>query len=154
LFRSFEVRKRAGGARTIAAPRGALRLLQVKLLNILSEVFDPRESVHGFVRDRSIVTNADRHKGRPVLLNVDLQDFFPSINFGRVRGVFMAKPYSLPPNVATVLAQLCCLANQLPQGAPTSPIIANMVCARLDGQLQRLAKATDATYTRYADDIT
>ncbi|MDJ0581105.1 reverse transcriptase domain-containing protein, partial [Crocosphaera sp.] len=72
----------------------------------------------------------------------------------RVRGLFMASPYGLNPDVATVLAQICCHNNQLPQGAPTSPIVTNMICAKMDSQLQRLAKQYKATYTRYADDIT
>jgi RNA-directed DNA polymerase len=68
--------------------------------------------------------------------------------------MLMATPYNLPPDVATVLAQICCYNNQLPQGAPTSPIITNMICAKMDSQLQRLAKDCKSTYTRYADDIT
>ncbi|MCF2145805.1 reverse transcriptase family protein [Desmonostoc muscorum LEGE 12446] len=94
------------------------------------------------------------HTKKRYVLNLDLTDFFPSINFGRVRGMFMATPYSLHPDVATVLAQICCHNNQLPQGAPTSPIVTNMICAKMDSQLQRLAKEYKATYTRYADDIT
>lgn len=103
---------------------------------------------------KNIVTNAQAHTKKRYVLNLDLTDFFPSINFGRVRGMFMATPYGLHPDVATVLAQICCHNNQLPQGAPTSPIVTNMICAKMDSQLQRLAKEYKATYTRYADDIT
>ena len=87
-------------------------------------------------------------------MNLDLQDFFPSINFGRVRGLLMANPYQCTEEVATVLAQICCYDNQLPQGSPSSPIISNMICAKLDSQLQSLAKKYQCIYTRYADDIT
>ncbi len=88
------------------------------------------------------------------MLNIDLKDFFPSINFGRVRGVFISKPYSLHADAATVLAQICCHDGELPQGAPTSPIISNMICKRLDNELYRLAKKLNYSYTRYGDDIT
>ncbi|MDR3607564.1 MAG: reverse transcriptase domain-containing protein, partial [Oligoflexia bacterium] len=84
----------------------------------------------------------------------DLEDFFPSINFGRVYGMFKAVPYSLKSEVATVFAQIACYKNALPQGAPTSPTISNMICSKLDGEMQRFAKQHRCTYTRYADDIT
>jgi RNA-directed DNA polymerase len=85
---------------------------------------------------------------------VDLKDFFPSITFRRVRGLFEAKPYQLDHSVATVLARICCHKNSLPQGAPTSPIISNMICARMDSQLRQLAVRHRCAYTRYADDLT
>ena len=114
----------------------------------------PKAPVHGFVPSRSIVTNAQQHVRKRYVFNIDLADFFGSIHFGRVRGVFRKPPYNLPANVATVLAQICCLSNKLPQGAPTSPVVSNMICARLDSQLRLLAKEKHCTYTRYADDIT
>jgi len=84
----------------------------------------------------------------------DLTDFFPSIHLGRVRGLFLKKPFECKSAVATVLAQLCCNSGKLPQGAPTSPIISNLICGKMDVQLQRFAKENLCTYTRYADDIT
>ena len=150
----FSIPKRSGGSRTIAAPATALKLIQQKLNQVLQATYQPKPSVHGFVQGRSIVTNASRHLKRRYLFNVDLKDFFPSINFGRVRGMFMAAPYKLDPPVATVLAQICCFQNTLPQGAPTSPIVSNMICPKMDSQLQRLAKGHRCHYTRYADDIT
>jgi RNA-directed DNA polymerase len=113
-----------------------------------------KSSTHGFIRGKSIVTNGKEHVGKKHVLNLDLKDFFPSINFGRVRGLLMAKPYQCTPHVATIIAQICCHDNQLPQGSPTSPIISNMICAKLDTQFQRLAKKYRCFYTRYADDIT
>jgi len=80
-------------------------------------------------------------------------DFFPTINFGRVRGLFMAYPFEYPADVATLLAQICCHDNQLPQGAPTSPIVSNYICRKLDSQLSRLASSERCYFTRYADDI-
>lgn len=151
---TFEVPKRSGGSREIRAPGTALKLLQRKLNQVLQAVYEPRDSVHGFVPERSVRTNAGAHTRRRYVFNVDLEDFFPSVNFGRVRGLLMAEPYSRPAEVATVLAQIACHDNQLPQGAPTSPVLANMVCWGMDTALQRLAQRCRATYTRYADDLT
>lgn len=153
-YATYSVPKRRGGERTINAPITALKFIQRKLNQVLQALLELKQPVHGFARGRGIVTNASSHVGRSQVLNLDLQDFFPTINFGRVRGVFRAKPYERNAEVATVLAQICCHRNQLPQGAPSSPVVSNMVCARLDGQLQRLARSCHATYTRYADDIT
>jgi RNA-directed DNA polymerase len=155
-YRTFTIRKRKrhNGVREISEPIGGLKIIQQKLNQVLRAVYEPRPYVHGFALGRSIGTNAQEHAGKKWILNVDLLDFFPSINFGRVRGLFIAAPYALPENVATVLAQLCCYNRKLPQGAPTSPIISNMVAARLDSKLQRLARRHRCHYTRYADDIT
>lgn len=153
-YTTFEIPKKSGGTRQISTPVNAIKIIQKKLNQVLQAVYQTKPSVHGFVNGKNIVTNAQAHARKRYVLNIDLKDFFPSINFGRVRGMFMATPYNLPPDVATVLAQICCYNNQLPQGAPTSPIITNMICAKMDSQLQRLAKDCKATYTRYADDIT
>jgi len=90
---------------------------------------------------------------REWVLNLDLKDFFPSITFPRVIGLFKKKPYEIDPPAATVLAQICCFEDKLPQGAPTSPIVSNMICAKLDNELNRLARKHRCKYTRYADDI-
>ncbi|WP_347242302.1 reverse transcriptase domain-containing protein [Nostoc sp. FACHB-892] len=153
-YKTFEIPKKSGGVRQISTPITALKIIQTKLNQVLQTVYEIKPSVHGFVIGKNIVTNAQAHTKKRYVLNLDLTDFFPSINFGRVRGMFMATPYGLHPDVATVLAQICCHNNQLPQGAPTSPIVTNMICAKMDSQLQRLAKEYKATYTRYADDIT
>ena len=153
-YKIFELPKKSGGYRQISTPITALKIIQRKLNQVLQAVYKIKPSVHGFIQGKNIVTNAKVHAGKRYVLNIDLKDFFPSINFGRVRGLFMAFPYGLNPDVATVLAQICCHNNQLPQGAPTSPIVTNMICAKMDSQLQHLAKECKATYTRYADDIT
>jgi len=95
-----------------------------------------------------------RHLGSELVLNFDLEEFFPTIHFGRVKGLFSKKPYSLPDQVALTLAQICCDNGVLPAGAPTSPIVANMLCAQMDAQLKHLARTFGCMYTRYADDIT
>lgn len=151
----FEINKRSGaGTRRISAPATSLKQIQQKLNVFLQAAYSPKKSVHGFLPDRGIATNASRHVRKRYVLNLDLEDFFGSINFGRVRGMFMAKPYNIPSPVATVLAQICCHENALPQGAPTSPIVSNMICSRLDKRLQDLATGHGCYYSRYADDIT
>lgn len=155
-YRVFHIKKRRSSAstRTISAPAKSLKIIQSKLAQVLASVYIPKATVHGFCRGRSILTNANRHVNQKYVLNIDLSNFFPSINFGRVRGMFMAVPYKLDEKVATVLAQICCFNNELPQGAPTSPIISNMICAKMDSQLRLLAQRNRCTYTRYADDLT
>jgi len=137
-----------------------LKLLQEKVLTFLYEhAGSEKPCVHGFTRKgskRSIVTNAKAHCSPKTqhLLNIDIEDFFPSITFYRVRGVLQKKPFACSHQVATVLAHLCTFNGILPQGAPTSPFLANLVCRTMDRDLMDLAKRHRATYTRYADDIT
>lgn len=91
--------------------------------------------------------------GSALVFAIDLADFFPSINFGRVRGLFMAYPFHYPDQVATLLARICSFRNALPQGAPTSPIVSNYICRGMDRDLARLAMSSRSYYTRYADDL-
>lgn len=162
-YTSFEIPKRSGGSRLIKAPVPQLRLLQRRLANVLYICLDQiekngtgrRSFAHGFERNRSIVTNASLHKRRRYVLNLDLEDFFPSINFGRVRGFFIKdKHFALHQKVATVVAQIACHDNELPQGSPCSPIVSNLIGHLLDSRLAGFAKAHKCTYSRYADDIT
>ena len=153
-YTPFLIKKRSGSSRLIEAPTRSIKILQQKLNQVLQTVYRPKRCVHGFVEQCSVKTNALCHVRRRYVFNIDIKDFFPSINFGRVRGMFMAKPYNLSPKVATVLAQLCCFNGRLPQGAPTSPTVSNMICAKMDSQLQQLSASHRCTYTRYADDMT
>lgn len=150
----FSIPKKSGAARQITAPISPLKILQKKLSFILSSVVDSKHSVHGFVRGRSIRTNSLVHAGKKYVFIIDLEDFFPSINFGRVRGLFMAPPFTFNAETATILAQICTFDNSLPQGAPTSPVVSNILCRKMDQQLSRLARNYRCDYTRYADDIT
>jgi len=103
----------------------------------------------------SIITNANKHKNKRHVFNVDLQDFFPSINFGRVRGFLIKNAhFELDSKVATVIAQIACHDNELPQGSPCSPIISNLIGHLLDIRMANLAKKAKCTYSRYADDLT
>lgn len=153
-YTTFEIPKRRGGTRTIEVPASSVHILQSKLNEILQLVYVLKPAANGFIRQRSILTNARRHAGKRYVLNVDLEDFFPSINFGRVWGVFQARPYQLGKEAATYLARICCNGDHLPQGSPASPMVSNLVSARLDGELTQLAKRFKCDYTRYADDIT
>lgn len=153
-YTTFKIPKKSGGCRTIQSPHNSLAIIQRKLSQVLYAVYRPRPSIHGFAVQRSIITNAKAHTKKKFVFNLDIKDFFDSINFGRVRGLFMKNPYNLNEEVATVLAQICCFKNTLPQGAPTSPIVSNLICAKMDSELQRFAKKYGLFYTRYADDIT
>lgn len=153
-YKYFEIPKKSGGFREILAPATALKIIQQKLNQVFQSVYKIRPSAHGFVSGKSIVSNSLLHVRKRYVLNIDLKDFFPTIHFGRVRGLFLAPPYNRNNEVATILAQICCYKGFLPQGAPTSPTVSNMICSKLDSQLQRLAKDHRCTYSRYADDIT
>lgn len=165
-YHSFERPKRSGGVREINAPEPRLKMLQRRLANVIysciveaEENNPPRRPLsHGFERSkppRSIFTNASVHKNHRYVLNLDLEDFFPSFNFGRVRGFFIKdKRFELNEKIATVIAQIACYRNELPQGSPCSPVISNLLGHLLDVRLARLAKKNKCTYSRYADDLT
>jgi len=153
-YRHFEIPKRTGGMRRISAPHGMLREMQDKLQRDFKQIYDAHPSAHGFIQKRSIATNASDHIGKRWVLNVDLVDFFPTINFGRVRGLFMKPPFEMGAAAATVCAQIVTYRNGLPQGAPTSPVLSNFIASALDRRLLRLARQNKLTYSRYADDIT
>ena len=153
-YTTFEISRRSGeGTRTISSPIKPIKEMQRRLARDLNGYYDPRPNVHGFVAGRGPKSNAAPHRRQEWVFRVDLADFFPSINYGRVRGLLMAQPFGCPPDAATLLAHLCCYRNELPQGAPTSPIVSNLVCRSMDSALARVAKAERCFYTRYADDI-
>lgn len=162
---SFKIKKKNGELREISAPEPRLKNLQRRLANLLNTCSSEIDKIdkmagrkplsHGFKNKLSIYTNAQIHKNRRYVLNFDLKDFFPTINFGRVRGYFIKnKHFELHKNVATVIAQIACHDNQLPQGSPCSPIISNLIGHLLDVRLVQLAKKNGCSYSRYADDIT
>lgn len=151
---TWTIPKRSGGRRQILAPRRELKMVQGRLRHLLDELYIPRSCAHGFVKGRSLVSNAEPHVGQHWVFNIDFADFFASIHFGRVRGVLLAQPYLLGSDVAEVIAHLCCCGGVLPIGAPTSPVLTNMISRRLDRELQRLATRHECLYSRYADDLT
>ncbi|QDC07876.1 hypothetical protein FHY55_00840 [Oceanicola sp. D3] len=151
-YRSFPLKKKDGTKRDIDTPRTYLKVIQWWILdNILNHV-EIAENVFGFVAGRSAVQNAKYHLGAKHVLNVDIRQFFPSITIDQVREIFVSLGYK--EDVAEMLAELCCLDDRVPQGAPTSPAIANLVLRGLDEQLSHLAKEAGHRYSRYADDLT
>ncbi|MFO0614825.1 MAG: reverse transcriptase family protein [Polyangiaceae bacterium] len=159
----FEIDKASGAKRPIAAPRAPLRKVQRKLLREILDKVPVHDAAHVFVRGRSTVTNAAPHERAALVVKMDLVDFFPTLHFRRVRGLYQELGYSRL--VAHVLASLSTYRpvledgavawpGVLPQGAPTSPALANLACRRLDARLAALAKKSGARYTRYADDLT
>lgn len=164
-YKKFSIPKKSGGVRNILAPIPDLKYLQRKLSKLLQDCIEDLNLLkpdnqsspisHGFVRGQNIITNAEKHINKKNILNLDLKDFFDNFNFGRVRGFFIKnKNFELPPKIATLIAQIACHENKLPQGSPCSPVITNLIMHSLDIRLAKLAYKNSCTYTRYADDIT
>jgi len=151
FYRFFEIPKSNGQPRQIAAPQGKLISIQKWILGHILKRGKPHHCAKAFIKGLSIVDNAKPHKNRKVVTRLDLKDFFPSITHRQVRKEFEHLGY--PYHVALVLANLCTLRGALPQGAPTSPALSNLVCMRLDKRLAGLGKKMHFRYTRYADDL-
>jgi RNA-directed DNA polymerase len=157
--------KQSGAIRLIEAPKPRLKALQRKILAEILEKIPPHPSVHGFLKGHSIKTFVTPHVAQRVILKMDLEDFFPSISRARVQALFRTMGY--PESVADLLGGICTTAAphdiwklrdlyttpHLPQGAPTSPALANLCTWRVDARLSCLAKSAGAVYTRYADDL-
>lgn len=152
-YQEFWMRKRSGGYRMISAPDKDLQAIQSTIYSrILSSVTIVHPAAVGFRCGRSVVDNAAPHLGKRYVLKMDIHDFFGSIRSPRVRQTF--KKIGYPENVSKVLGALCCLHRHLPQGAPTSPALSNIVGYEMDRKLAALAAEYGLTYTRYADDLT
>lgn len=154
MYNTFKIPKKSGSFREINSPIDKLKSIQKKLAYILKLIYKIKPAAYGFIEKKNIKGNAAKHVRRKNILNIDLKDFFHQIHFGRVRGMLMSKPYNIGKEAATVIAQIACYNGVLPQGAPSSPILTNMICSPLDTQLTNLAKKYELVYTRYADDIT
>lgn len=152
-YHQFWIRKRKGGYRIISAPDRELQSIQN---TIYSRILSPVTMIHpaavGFRCGHSVADNAAPHLGNRYVLKMDIHDFFPSIRISRVKKTFCRIGY--PDNVSRVLTALCCLNRHLPQGAPTSPSLSNIVGYDMDVKLSALAAEFGLTYTRYADDLT
>ncbi|EMB7578792.1 RNA-directed DNA polymerase [Escherichia coli] len=163
LYSQFTIKKKNGSDRHISAPDPELKEIQTKLSDLLQDCLNNiRENSkeennfsHGFERNRSIITNAEKHKSKKWVLNIDLSNFFDEFNFGRVRGYFLKnKNFSLNTELSTLIAKIACHQDKLPQGSPCSPVITNLILVSLDRRLSNLCNRAGCTYTRYADDIT
>ncbi|WP_242164413.1 reverse transcriptase family protein [Lysobacter sp. M15] len=152
-YTTFTIKKRTGADRVIEAPHPALKNLQRKLLTAISEIAPASGLAKGYVLGRSTIDHAWLHRRKRFVILADLKEFFPTITFRRVRGALLAKPFQLPSAVATCVAQLCCKDGVLPQGAPTSPVLSNLICRSLDHKLLQLAKKHRLAVSRYVDDI-
>ena len=162
LYTLKKIPKKNGQERIIYQPNNYIKPIQRNLLYILGKKYKSKECSHGFEKNKSIKTNALNHISKKHILKIDLEDFFPTINFRRVYGILKSEPFCFNKEVATFLAHICIYQNSventfdqglLPQGAPTSPLIANLACRRLDNKLIQLSKKYKCNYTRYADDI-
>jgi retron-type reverse transcriptase len=169
-YHHFYIPKKSGGQRLISAPKKNLKKVQKWILENILYKIQNQDVVHGFVPKHSIKTNALPHLQKEVVINIDLKDFFPSISYKRVKGLFQKLGYS--EQIATIFTLLCThfevdkvnvdgvayyvqkTERFLPQGSPASPAITNLIAHTLDLRLQGLAKKYDFTYTRYADDLT
>ena len=173
-YRQFHIKKKSGGTRVITAPRNRSFMMMLQAVNeILKALYSPSDYAMGFTEGRSVVTNATIHKGQNYVFNIDLKDFFPSVEQFRVWKRIQLKPFNFPKQIANIVAGLCFMRQVrsvidetkehdndkkfkyvLPQGSPASPIITNMVCDTLDRRLAGLARRFGLHYSRYADDIT
>jgi hypothetical protein len=169
-YRFWTIPKRDGSRRSIMAPKPMLKAAQRWILHRVLERLPVHQAAHGFLRARSIASNAAVHAGAEVIVKLDIRDFFPTITFRRVKGLLTKA--GLPENVAVLCALIATEPPRelvefrgrtlfvatgprcLPQGAPTSPAITNAICSRLDRRLSGLARTFGFVYTRYADDLT
>jgi RNA-directed DNA polymerase len=164
------IAKRSRGVRLVEAPKTAIKALQRQILRGILDHVPASRHAFGFVRGRNCIGSAGRHAGEQMVIRFDLKDFFPSVGFGRIFGLFRCLGY--PEEVSRHLASLCTTRTppgvlqrlpaadrqvyqqaHLPQGAPSSPSLANHVAFALDRRLSRLAASVDANYSRYADDL-
>lgn len=153
-YRNFKIPKKRGGYRLISAPKKGLGIAQTRLASILATARKPKDFVKGYVPGESFLTNAKYHERQKWILGLDIDNFYPSITFPRVRGLFLSRLFGFNERVATILARITTTKDGLPQGARTSPIIANLIAYNLDRTLVKIAIENKLRYTRYADDIT
>jgi hypothetical protein len=169
-YSHFTIAKRNGTPRQIWSPIPRLKFVQRWVLHNILNNLTTHGAAHGFVRGKSIVTNAAVHSNSELLIKLDVQEFFPSVSWRRVKGIFRNAGY--PEQIATLLALLCTESPRqvvqqdgvtyyvalgdraLPQGAPTSPALTNIICLNLDRRLTGLAEKLGLRYSRYADDLT
>lgn len=169
-YHRYTIAKRNGGERSIAAPKPLLKNVQKKILELILERVGVSDYAHGFLKNRSVVSGASVHNQQPdLLINMDIESFFPTITYERVRGMFHSFGYS--GHLSSILAMLCTdcdrmeieikgekryvktSSRRLPQGSPASPMITNIICRTLDQKLIELADQYQAQYSRYADDL-
>nr|WP_321236181.1 reverse transcriptase family protein [uncultured Psychroserpens sp.] len=158
-YKEFSISKKSGKKRKIETPDELLKRVQRLINYLLQVIFEPYShySSNGFLFGKGIIRNAKPHINKNNVLNLDIKDFFPSINFRRIKVVLELNPFNLKnerERISFLIANLCTYKNHLPQGAPTSPILSNIVTQRLDRKLTKESLELNIKYTRYADDLT
>lgn len=174
-YQSFQIKKKSGGERTIHAPKPELKVVLSCLNLIFQCIYTPHKAAYGFVENKSVADNAKIHCRSNYVFNLDLKDFFPSIEIGRVLNRLSHPPFNLNKEsgreqIGNSIAWLACdemevermidgkiqkvAKRVLPQGSPLSPILTNIICEKLDKQLTGVANRFGVRYSRYADDIT
>lgn len=151
-YNAFSVRKRSGGERIIHAPRTFLKVVQWWILDTILERVSDNDCVYGFRKGRSFIDNARVHLNQAHILNVDVKDFFPSISVEHVEQIF--REFGYTARVANGLAELITYDMTLPQGAPTSPKISNIIFGPIDKKISAFCQRNGYRYSRYADDLT
>ncbi|MDE5429359.1 MULTISPECIES: retron St85 family RNA-directed DNA polymerase [Enterobacteriaceae] len=150
-YHRIEMEKKSGGIRLIESPLKELKAIQRWVLRYILDKLSPSSYAKGFIRKKSILDNAKPHEGNQYVLNLDLKDFFTSVQASHVYTLFKNIGYN--NNIAFILTSFCTKSGYLPQGAPTSPALSNLVCLRLDHRISTYCKKRALTYTRYADDL-
>lgn len=157
LYTTFDLPKRSGGIRTICVPKDKLKRVQRVILDGFLSKLEMPSHVHGCVKGRSIVTNAREHVNKPLVIKIDIANFFGSISFDTVLNIFKSR-FNCDDHAAETMTRLTTYGNFLPQGAPTSPILANIAALELDGEIIAICRKNETSckfsYTRYVDDIT
>ena len=174
-YQSFQIKKKSGGDRTIHAPKPELKVVLSCLNLIFQCIYSPHTAAYGFVENKSVADNAKLHCRNNYVFNLDLKDFFPSIEIGRILNRLSYPPFNLNKEngreqIGNYIAWLAChemevermidgeiqkvIKRVLPQGSPLSPILTNIICEKLDKQLTGVANRFGVKYSRYADDIT
>jgi RNA-directed DNA polymerase len=162
-YTTFSIAKKKGGTRNISAPSPHLKKIQRTInyyLQAIYLIYKP-DCSFGFIikpadysQWHTIVSNASRHTNKKFVMNIDLQDFFPSITAKRVKELFQGSIFQFSEEISNILALLCTYQKSLPTGSPASPVISNFICLEMDGELIAFCKEKNITYSRYADDLT
>jgi RNA-directed DNA polymerase len=152
FYRTFKIPKKSGGKREISEPLPSLKEIQRWILDEILNHHRVSRYAKAYIHKRSIRENARFHVNQEIVLTIDIKDFFPSLRYEKVYGIFIGLGYSV--SVATMLSNLCCLNGSLPQGAPTSPALSNILMINIDKRVSGFIKEKEIRYTRYADDMT
>lgn len=152
-YRYYNVKKKNGqGYREIMEPLPNLKQIQYWILKNILETQSPSPYAKAYIKKRGVKHNVRFHVGQKKVFSLDIKDFFPTIKFFSIKSIFTDLGYS--DYISNYLAKLCCLQDKLPQGAPTSPYISNLVLSEIDGKISSYCRENSIRYTRYADDMT